>query len=78
MDSCTPLSKLKWQSYRVYSILIPMVLMVFALECIYVFMSVPSSSIGNAMTAMGPYSSAAAMKALTSAAATGAAATGIK
>jgi hypothetical protein len=38
--------------------------MLFVLECIYVFMSIPSSSLGNAMTAMGPYSSAAAMKAV--------------
>jgi hypothetical protein len=42
--------------------------MLFVLECIYVFMSIPSSSLGNAMTTMGPYSSAAAMKAVASAA----------
>ena len=67
MDSCTPFSKRKLQTYRIYSILIPVVFMLFVLECIYVFMSIPSSSLGNAMTTMGPYSSAAAMKAVSAA-----------
>ena len=62
MDSCKPFSKAKLQSYRIYSILIPVVLMFFVLECIYVFMSIPSSSIGNAISTIGPYSTAAAMK----------------
>ena len=50
-DSCNP--KFKIYDFRIYSLLIPAVLILFALECIYVFMIVPSN-IGRAVDTQGP------------------------
>jgi len=53
-DTCNPFAKLRLQPYRIYSILIPMVVFILILESVFVFMSIPES-IGNALTTMGPF-----------------------
>ena len=58
MDSCNPFAKLKLQSYRIYSILIPLVCMALVLEGIFVFMSIPAT-LGSALTISGPFPKAA-------------------
>jgi hypothetical protein len=53
-DSCNPFAKTKMQSFRIYSLMIPAVLLVFILESIYVFMTIPES-LGTALTMKGPF-----------------------
>jgi hypothetical protein len=53
-DTCNPNLKLKFQTYKIYSIIIPMLLMALVLEVIFIFMSIPTS-IGNALTTAGPF-----------------------
>uniref|UniRef100_A0A6C0K4M3 Uncharacterized protein n=1 Tax=viral metagenome TaxID=1070528 RepID=A0A6C0K4M3_9ZZZZ len=53
-DTCNPYAKLKLQPYRIYSILIPIVGLIFILESVFVFMSIPES-LGNALTLKGPF-----------------------
>jgi hypothetical protein len=52
-DTCNPNANLKQQPYRIYSILLPAVLLLFVLEAVFVFMSIPS--LGSAATLVGPY-----------------------
>ena len=54
LDSCSPFANSKLQSFRAYSLLIPAVLLVFILESIYVFASIPES-LGTALTMKGPF-----------------------
>ena len=53
-DTCNPYAKLQLQPYRIYSIIIPLIVMVLILESVYVSMSVPES-LGTALTTMGPF-----------------------
>lgn len=54
IDTCRPNVRLPLQSYRIYSILFPIVIGLFMLECIYVFVRIPSN-IGDSNTILGPY-----------------------
>ena len=54
-DSCNPFVNKRLHTYRVYTVLLPVLVMVFVLECIYVFMTVPVS-LGTAVTTTGPHS----------------------
>ena len=60
-DSCNPLVNKRLHTYRVYTVLLPVLVMVFVLECIYVFMTVPVS-LGTAVTTTGPHSLSAMPK----------------
>jgi hypothetical protein len=57
MDSntCQPLSKLKLQNYKFYSGVVPTLIMFLVLEVVFVFMSVPSSSVQDVFTKVGPF-----------------------
>jgi len=52
MDSCNPTRNLTLKSYRIYSILIPIVIFLFMLETFFVFMAIPSE-LGDAFTIEG-------------------------
>jgi hypothetical protein len=52
MDSCNPTRNLTLKSYRIYSVLIPILAFIFMLESIFVFMAIPSD-LGNAFTVEG-------------------------
>lgn len=64
-DSCTPKKSFKVYDFRIYSILIPLVLMLLVLESIYVFMVVPSSKLGTAESIIGALKSGPIQKLLT-------------
>jgi len=64
-DSCNPKRNFKLHDFRIYSILIPFVLMLLVLESIYVFMIIPSSKLGTAETIMGAFKSGPIQKVLT-------------
>lgn len=51
-DSCQPNKNVKLQSFRIYSILLPCLIFIFMVECIFVFMSIPQN-LGNALTITG-------------------------
>lgn len=53
-DSCNPFLKTNLHSYRIYTVLLPILVMIFVLESIFVFMSIPVS-LGTAVTTSGPY-----------------------
>lgn len=64
-DSCNPRNKFKLYDFRIYSILIPIVLMLLVLESIYIFMIIPSSKLGTAESIMGALKSGPIQKLLT-------------
>ena len=52
MDSCSPMSNLTLKSFRIYSIVIPIVTFILILEAIFVFMTIPDT-LGSAVTVKG-------------------------
>jgi len=54
-DSCNPFLKVKSHPYRIYSVVIPTVILIFILESVYVFLSIPAT-LGTALTTLGPFS----------------------
>ena len=53
-DTCNPFIKRKLYSHRIYAALLPLLVMILVLECIYVFMSIPVN-IGTASSITGPH-----------------------
>jgi hypothetical protein len=53
-DTCKPKSAQTLQAYRIYTIIVPALLMIFILECVYVFMSIPAT-LGTALSIKGPF-----------------------
>ena len=51
-DSCSPKSNLTLKSFRIYSILIPILTFILILEAIFVFMTIPDT-LGSAVTIKG-------------------------
>jgi len=52
-DTCSPGRNKTTYTYRIYSIIIPVVCAILLLETIYVIASVPSGEIGSALTTHG-------------------------
>ena len=53
-DTCKPKAAQKLQAYRIYTIIVPAILMIFVLESVYVFMSIPAT-LGTALSIKGPF-----------------------
>lgn len=51
-DTCSPGKNKTLQVYRVYTILIPVILAVFLLEVIFIFISIPDT-LGSSLTIKG-------------------------
>lgn len=56
-DTCSPKANYKFHSYKIYSIVVPILLMFLVLEVVFIFMSIPTS-IGAVLSSVGPFSSA--------------------
>lgn len=54
-DSCQPNKNQSLNSFRVYSILVPCLLFILAIETFYIFMYYPGT-LGNAKTVLGKFS----------------------
>ena len=51
-DSCNPTRDLKLKTFRIYSIVFPIIIFVLMLEAVFVFMAIPEK-LGNALTITG-------------------------
>ena len=51
-DSCSPMSNLTLKAFRIYSIVIPVIIFILILEAIFVFMAIPDT-LGSALTVKG-------------------------
>lgn len=52
LDSCNPMSNLTLKSFRIYSIVFPVIIFILILEGIFVFMAIPDT-LGSAVTVKG-------------------------
>ncbi len=60
-DSCNPFLNKRLHTYKIYSILLPILIIIFVLESIYIFMTIPVS-LGTAITTSGPHLLSEALK----------------
>ena len=51
-DSCQPMKALKLKTFRIYSIIIPVLVFILIIEAVFVFMSIPET-LGNALSIKG-------------------------
>jgi hypothetical protein len=51
-DSCQPTKNQSLKTFRIYSIVVPSLFFILAVETVYIFMNVPGS-LGNAHTVIG-------------------------
>jgi hypothetical protein len=54
-DTCNPLNNITYQTYKIYNIFIPVLLMMLVLEIAFVFMAIPTS-IGTIIATAGSFS----------------------
>ena len=58
-DTCNPLNNIVFQTYKIYNIFIPILLMILVLEIVFVFMGIPTS-IGTVIATAGSFSTSKA------------------
>lgn len=64
IDTCNPIKTSFASIYKVYSIIIPVMIGLLIIETTFIFIGMPSASIGSATTITGKFSSSVILNAL--------------